>query len=239
MTSRETRPAARVALAAALVLTLRTVPAAGDERRLDLPHGYRALLFSPERHADQPRWPLLLYLHGAAERGDDLERAAATGPPKEIRAGRAVPMVVVAPLLPAGGTWEPARLGAVLDAVIAAEPIDAERIYLSGKSLGGFGAWTLAVASPRRFAALVPVAAAGDPSAVCALKEMPVWAFHNRDDPVVPLAKDQAGIDALTKCGGTARLTVFDARGHDAWTAAYAKPELYEWLLAQRRATRP
>src|SRR5262249_23229684 len=148
-------------------------------------------------------------------------------------------VVVVAPLLPAGETWEPARLSALLDAVLAKERVDPERVYLSGKSLGGSGAWALVVTAPRRFAALVPVASAADPATVCAANDVPVWAFHNRDDPVVPIAKDQAGIEALQRCGGTARITVFDAGGHDAWTAAYAKPELYEWLLAQHRASQP
>jgi predicted peptidase len=148
-------------------------------------------------------------------------------------------MIVVAPLLPSGRAWEPVRLAAVLDAVIAAEHVDADRVYLSGKSLGGFGAWALAAASAPRFAALVPVAAAGDPMTVCVSKDVPVWAFHNRDDPVVPVAKDEAGIAALERCGGTARLTVLDGKGHDAWTAAYATPELYAWLLSQHRTPRP
>src|SRR5262245_16448059 len=203
-------------------------PAPAETRELTgVQNGYRALLFVPDHYGERPQWPLLLYLHGAAERGDDLERAAATGPPKEIRDGRVLPLVVVAPLLPAGQTWEPARLGALLDGVLRTERIDPERVYLSGKSLGGFGAWALLVAVPGRFAALVPVAAAADPATVCAAKAVPVWAFHNRDDPVAALAKDQAAIDAFQHCGGTARLTVFDAGGHDAWSAAYAKPELY------------
>ena len=215
-------------------------PAPAETRQLTgIQNGYRALLFVPDHYAERPHWPLLLYLHGAAERGDDLERAAATGPPKEIGGGRALPLIVLAPILPAGQTWEAARLGALLDAVLATERVDPERVYLSGKSLGGFGAWTLATAAPRRFAALVPVAAAADPATVCASKDVPVWAFHNRDDPVVAVAKDEAGIAALQHCGGTARLTVFPAGGHDAWSAAYAKPELYEWLLSQHRASQP
>jgi len=214
--------------------------ATAETRQLTgIQNGYRALLFLPERYAERPRWPLMVYLHGAAERGDDLERAAATGPPKEIRGGRTLPLVVVAPLLPAGETWETARLGAVVDALLTTERIDPERVYLSGKSLGGFGAWTFAVAAPRRVAALVPVASAADPATVCAAKDVPVWAFHNHDDPVVAVAKDEAGIEALRRCGGTARLTVFPAGGHDAWTAAYAKPELYEWLLSQHRTRQP
>src|SRR5262249_45567197 len=112
-----------------VALLLRVALAAAAEQQLDVPQGYRALLFRPDHYPEQPRWPLLVYLHGAAERGDDLERAAVTGPPKEIRAGRALPMVVVAPLLPAGQQWDPARLAAVLDTVVAAEHIDPDRVY--------------------------------------------------------------------------------------------------------------
>jgi len=232
-----TRPAC-VLVAAAVVLLGGT--AFAEERVLTgSDGGYRALLFFPEHYGERSRWPLLLYLHGAAERGDDLERAAATGPPKEIRSGRAVAMVVVAPLLPADQRWEPGRLQALLDAVAAKERADPDRLYVSGKSLGGFGAWALAAAYPRRFAALVPVSAAGDPGTICALAGVPVWAFHNRDDPVVAVAKDEAAIAAFERCGGKARLTVFPAEGHDAWTAAYAEPELYEWLVAQRRTAAP
>ena len=227
-------PRSARALLAALVLL--NGGACAEERALaGIEGGYRALLFLPAHYGEQPRWPLLLYLHGAAERGDDLERAAATGPPKEIRSGRALAMIVVAPLLPADQRWDPGRLGAVLDAVAAKEHVDPERVYVTGKSIGGFGTWALAAAFPRRFAALVPVAAAGDPDTICALAAVPVWAFHNREDPVVAVAKDEAGIAALERCGGKARRTVFPATGHDAWTAAYAKPELYEWLLVQRR----
>jgi predicted peptidase len=227
------------ALVAAAVVVLGG-KALADERALtDIAGGYPGLLFLPEHYGEQPRWPLLLYLHGAIERGDDLERAAATGPPKEIRAGHALPLIVLAPLLPADQRWEPRRLRAVLDAVAARERVDPERVYVTGKSLGGFGVWALAAAYPRRFAALVPVAAAGDPSTVCTLAAVPVWAFHNRDDPVVAVSKDEASIKAFERCGGTARLTVLPAGGHDAWTAAYAKPELYDWLLARRRAAAP
>lgn len=223
-----------------LALLLTAGPALGERRELSgVAHGYRALVYRPAAAAEHPAWPLLLYLHGAVERGDDLERAAATGPPYEIERGRSLPLVVVAPLLPAGERWEPERLRAVLDAVVASEPVDRDRVYVSGKSLGGFGAWALATAFPTRFAALVPVSAAGDPETVCTLAGVRVWAFHNRDDPVVPVARTQAAIDALRRCGGRARLTVYPASGHDAWSATYAREDLWVWLLAQRRGAPP
>jgi predicted peptidase len=227
------------ALVAVAVVVLGGEARAEERTLTGIAGGYPALLFLPAHYDEQPRWPLLLYLHGAVERGDDLERAGATGPPKEIRADRVLPAIVVAPLLPAEQRWEPERLRAVLDAVVARERVDPDRVYATGKSLGGFGVWALAAAYPRRFAALVPVAAAGDPNTVCTLAAVPVWAFHNRDDPVVAVSRDEASIAAFERCGGKARLTVLPAGGHDAWTAAYAKPELYEWLLAQRRAAEP
>jgi predicted peptidase len=102
--------------------------------------------------------------------------------------------------------------------------------------MGAKGVWEWAAASPNRIAAIAPVANRVDPDRGCALKAVPIWAFHNDRDPVVPLAGAQKIVDAVNACGGSAKLTVFpDRDAHDAWNAAYAKPELFEWLLSQKR----
>jgi len=102
--------------------------------------------------------------------------------------------------------------------------------------MGGDGIWALALAAPRRFAAIAPISGVGDPESACALRSVPVWAFHGAVDPVVPLREDQEMVEALRACGGDAKLTVYPDAGHDAWTAAYGDPALYAWLLAHRRA---
>jgi predicted peptidase len=99
------------------------------------------------------------------------------------------------------------------------------------------GAWSYAWASmhPERFAAIAPVCGAWNPQVACRLTHVPVWAFHGAKDEVVPVAEDQAMIDAINACGGNAKITIYPDVGHDAWTPAYANPLLFEWLLEHRR----
>jgi predicted peptidase len=204
--------------------------AAGRERLhylLALPPGYD---LDAER-----RWPLMLFLHGAGERGDDIGLVRGYGIPKAIDDGFEIPAIAVSPQCPAGERWSASLLAALLDAVEAELRVGPDRIYLTGLSMGGFGAWALALAQPHRFAALVPVCGGGDARAVGVLRHLPVWAFHGARDDVVPLLRSEEMVEALQRAGGDVRFTVYPNAGHDSWTAAYAEPELYRWLFAQRR----
>ena len=194
------------------------------------------LLYVPHGAADAGRtWPLILFLHGSGERGGDIEVVKRNGPPKLLAAGQEMPFVVVSPQLPAGGDWSPEDLVVLLDDLQARLPVDPDRVYLTGLSLGGRGAWRLAARYPERFAAVVPVCGWGDPEVACRLTHVPIWAFHGAKDTVVPLADEQEMVDAVKKCGGDVRFTVYPDAGHDAWSATYANPELYTWLLAHTR----
>ena len=121
------------------------------------------------------------------------------------------------------------------DAVARAERIDRDRIYLTGLSMGGFGTWALALRHPERYAAILPVCGGGERQLARRLREMPIWAFHGDADQVVPVERSQEMIDAIKKLGGPPRFTAYPGVGHDSWTATYDNPEVYEWLLAQRR----
>ena len=114
-------------------------------------------------------------------------------------------------------------------------PIDPDRVYLTGLSMGGFGSWMLAMEHPGRFAAAVPICGGGDPRDVARIKDLPIWVFHGGKDPTVPLARSEAMVDALRKIGGRVKLTVYPDAGHDSWTATYENEDLYAWLLQQRR----
>ena len=129
----------------------------------------------------------------------------------------------------------PATLNAMLDDLLEQLPVDPDRVYLTGLSMGGIWTYGWAIQHPERFAAIAPVCGLWDPADACRLKDVPVWAFHGAQDPVVPLEGDQGMIDAIKACGGDARLTVYLYTGHDSWNQAYADPELYTWLLQQRR----
>ena len=180
--------------------------------------------------------PLVLFLHGAAERGTDLDGVLRHGLPARLAAGWRPGFAVVAPQCPPDRWWDPDPLAALLDHALATLPVDPARVYLTGLSMGGFGAWGLATRYPDRFAALAPVCGGGSPYFAGMLVDLPTWAFHGALDPVVPLRHSVEMVEAVRACGGAPRLTVYDDLAHDAWTRAYADPALYEWMLTQRRA---
>ncbi len=196
------------------------------------------LLYLPPEYGKAGRkWPLMVFLHGAGERGDDLELVALHGPPKLIAQGRQFPFIVVSPQCPKDAWWpgELDALKALLGHLIATHAVDEDRIYLTGLSMGGFGAWAWAVDEPDRFAALVPICGRGDPEKVSRITHLPVWVFHGAKDQTVPLEASQEMVDALKAAGAEPKFTVYPEAGHDSWTATYESQELYDWLLEQRR----
>ncbi|WP_412061806.1 prolyl oligopeptidase family serine peptidase [Rubrivirga sp. IMCC45206] len=191
-----------------------------------LPEGYDA---DPARE-----WPLMIFLHGAGERGGDLAMVGVHGPLKERRQGRDLPFVIVAPQVPTGQRWTVARVAASLDAALAQYRIDTARVYLTGLSMGGFGTWEAITRMPDRFAAAVPICGGGLPLGVGPAAGVPVWAFHGAMDTVVPIEQTIGMVRALREAGGDVRFTVYPDAGHDAWSETYANPEVYDWLLGHR-----
>ena len=113
--------------------------------------------------------------------------------------------------------------------------MDPRRVYLTGISLGGFGAWMIPPRRPGLFAAVVPVCGGGDPAEAPALVDLPIWAFHGGADPVVPARHSERMAAAVRAAGGAPRLTIYAGVGHASWEQAYAEPELPQWLLSKRR----
>ena len=200
------------------------------------------LLHLPDRYdSSKNKWPLILFLHGAGERGDDLSKVAVHGPPKLVgKAGQELPFVIVSPQCPVDDWWpsalQIAALGALLDDIVSRYRIDKDRIYVTGLSMGGYGTWSLAVAHPNRFAAIAPICGGGNPKAVASIAHLPVWVFHGAKDEAVPLAKSKEMVKALRRAGGKPKFTIYPNAGHDSWTAAYGKPGLYEWFLQHSRS---
>jgi predicted peptidase len=183
------------------------------------------------------RWPLMLFLHGAGERGTDLKLVMHHGPPKLVREGQQFQFIIVSPQCPQNERWY-TKLGlltALLNEVESNYAVDSSRIYLTGMSMGGFGTWALAIAHPDRFAAIAPVCGGGNPSQVCALRNVPVWCFHGAEDQIVLLKQSQEMVDALQACGGNVKFTIYPHTGHDSWTQTYANPFLYAWFLEHTR----
>lgn len=206
------------------------------ERTIKVTMAY--LLYLPQDYAQKDSWPLLLFLHGAGERGSDLNRVKVHGPPKLIEGGKHFPFIVVSPQCPNGQWWQPHELAALLDEIVEKYKVDVDRIYVTGLSMGGFGTWALGGFSPDRFAALVPICGGGDPMTARRLAHVPVWVFHGAKDPVVPLSASERMVEALKKANGNVKFTIDPEAGHDSWTKAYNDPELYRWLLDQKRTSR-
>ncbi len=192
-----------------------------------------------------PRWPLLLFLHGAGERGTDVQRVAIHGPPSLAKQGKEFPFIIVAPQCAEGQLWENESLLKLLDHIAAKYAVDPNRVYLTGLSMGGYGTWRLGLAHPERFAALVPICGGGNMIDAllgpgdkgAALRDLPIWAFHGAKDSVVPLDESERMVNALKKFGANdVKLTVYPEANHNSWTETYNNPELYAWLLAHSRA---
>lgn len=222
---------------------------------------HRYQVFVPSRAAGGRHPPVILFLHGSGERGDDGVKPTQSGlgPYLRDQAG-SFPAIVVFPQVPENGEWQGqnAKVAfAALDAATREFHGDASRTYLTGMSMGGYGVWELALMQPRRFAALVPVCGAvrqarderalyvtevvdeADPYAAIArqLREVPVWIFHGARDDLVPPGDDRKLIAAFHAAGAAdARYTEFPDANHNAWDPAYVQtPELWTWLFAQQK----
>lgn len=209
------------------------------ERAVTKVVGCQFLLYLPRNYGqEEKRWPLLLFLHGAGERGDDLKLVEIHGPPKLIAQGRDYPFIIVSPQCPVGVWWSLDVLNALLDEIVASYAVDEDRVYVTGLSMGGFGTWSLASERPERFAAIAPVCGGGNPLQTDRLKDVPAWVFHGAKDSVVPPKRSQEMVEALKKAGGEVELTLYPEAQHDSWTATYDNPRLYEWLLKHTRRQR-
>jgi predicted peptidase len=197
----------------------------------ELPH----LLFLPaDYETDAARqWPLILFLHGAGERGADPEKVRKHGLPKVTESNPHFPFVVVSPQCPAGTYWPylVGELNDLIERILAQYRVDRSRVYLTGMSMGGYGTFYLAMAHPTTFAALAPICGGGDPSKVGRIRHLPTWVFHGARDNVVPIEESEIMVSALRKAGADVQFTVYPHAGHDSWTATYNNPQLYEWFL--------
>jgi predicted peptidase len=194
------------------------------------------LLYLPTDYAKSDKsWPLVLFLHGAGETGSDLNKIKIHGPPKLIEQKKDFPFIVVSPQNPQRG-WQAETLNGLLDDVIAKYKVDKDRVYVTGLSMGGYGTWALATAHPEKFAAIVPICGGGNPADAKKIKDLPVWIFHGAKDMTVPPSRSEAMEKALKEAGAKeVKFTLYPDAGHDSWTATYNNPEVWEWLLKQKR----
>lgn len=222
---------------------------------------YRYQVYVPADYATRTDWPVILFLHGAGERGSDGLLQTAVGLAPAIRRDPSrFPAIVVFPQVPTDSTWSGAPAEAAIVALrqtMAQYRVDADRIYLTGLSMGGRGSWYVAYRHPTLFAALAPIcgwmtvnprfaatpvippdSGAPFPALARQLKTLPTWIFHGEMDRVVPVSGSREPFAALKDAGGNVRYTEFLGVDHNAWDATYASQEFVDWLFAQRRGRR-
>lgn len=258
-----------------ILLFLPLLGCAGQSFVPDRAHGFVSKVGRDPRHRYQvylpanwdprQRWPVIVYLHGGGERGDDGVRPTQVGlgPVVYEQAGK-FPFVVLFPQCERGSFWAAKDMerrveDAIRDAVCELGG-DPERIYLTGNSMGGYGTWLFGARHPGRFAALVPLcggvvppsgvkipmssdslAAASDPYAAAAqrIAQTPVWAFHGGSDWMVPPLITRKMVAALKAQGAAPRHTEYEGVGHEVERRAYREPSLWSWLLDQRSQQAP
>jgi predicted peptidase len=215
---------------------------------------YRQL--QPKDYDAKQRYPLVIFLHGAGERGDDnriqLKHGMANYAADDLR--EKFPAFVIAPQCPANQKWvdvdwsgekhtQPPKASPsmhatreLIDALQKEYSIDADRIYITGLSMGGYGTWDALQRFPELFAAGAPICGGGDPSLAERIKHIPIWVFHGEQDTVVKPIRSRSMVEALEAAGAKPKYTEYPKVGHDSWTATYANPEFHAWLFSQKRS---
>mgnify|MGYP001255445452 CR=1 FL=1 len=193
------------------------------------------LLYLPQDYSSASKSQLVFFLHGRGESFGPLSLVAKWGPPQFAARGDDLPYVLVSPQCPGDDSWskptQQQRLVELLDHVLKTFNVDENQICLTGLSMGGYGSWRLAADHPERFTTVVPICGGGGAADAEKLKDLPIWVFHGDQDSAVPFQRSVEMVEAIRKAGGTKiRFTSLEHVGHNCWSAAYATPELFQWI---------
>ncbi|MDR0521283.1 MAG: prolyl oligopeptidase family serine peptidase [Planctomycetaceae bacterium] len=220
-----------------------SIPRPIDPSKKETVHYFVFLPADYDKQAEAGGAPLLLFLHGIGECGNDageVNRVKNTGLPNFLEKpefSKKFSCIAVSPQCKKGYVWSPAQLMLLLDHVEKQFKVDKNRIYVSGLSMGGYGTWLCLNEAPNRFAAAVPICGGANPEWAKKLTNVPIWAFHGGNDNVVNKRFQTKMVEEIRAAGGTKIIfTLFDGVGHDAWTPAYANQLIYDWLFSQRLA---
>ena len=204
----------------------------------DTHFNFNYVKYLPKDFDENKKYPLVLFLHGAGERGEDLDISQRHGYMKHVREeGAEYPFIFVGPQCPDGKYWGcyTESLLAFLDYICEELPVDKERIYLTGLSMGGTGTWMLAMAAPERFACIAPICGSGICWNAGILKDIPVMMYHGDCDDIVPIEESVTMLKGINKRGGNAELKICYSMGHNAWDVAYSGDELINWMLSHKK----
>lgn len=202
------------------------------------------LLYLPKEYDRDTarRFPVVVFLHGAGESGTDIQQVTVHGIPMHIARGDQFPFIAVSPQCRKGSMvgWETVYLNKMLDDVMAEYRVDPDRVYLTGISMGGFGTFRWACENPERFAAIIPISGGGETAKAWKIRDIPTWVFHGAKDNIVSCKYSTDMVEALRAAGSDPKFTVYPEAAHsDCWQQAYETPELYEWMLSQKRIVAP
>lgn len=204
------------------------------EWKSNIYYNFKYTQYLPKDYDDTQEYPLVVFLHGAGERGDDLDVAARHGYMKYVREeGREYPFICISPQCPDNKYWGcyTESLLAFLDYILDTLPIDKKRVYLTGLSMGGTGTWMLAMAAPEKFAAIAPICGSGIYWYAGVLKDIPVFMYHGDCDDVVPISESVDMLNSINKRGGNAQLKICYGVKHNAWDYAYTDDSLIDWMM--------
>lgn len=209
----------------------------------------------PKNVAAGKKLPLVLFLHGAGERGTNNVSQLKHGVSALLQYGAKAndPAVLLAPQCPSGMQWvnvpwsapshtmpeqpsDSMRLAlALLREKLATLPIDPDRVYVTGVSMGGYGTWDAIQREPALFAAALPICGGGDTARAPSIKNIPVWTFHGDKDTAVPVNRSRDMAKALEACGGKIQYREYPGAGHDVWTRTYNDSDVLTWFFSQHR----
>lgn len=190
----------------------------------------------PNNYVEGRKYPTIMYLHGAGNRGNDINMVLTSTYYSVTDEYEDFPFVTVSPQCNETCWFDMfERLKRLAKKISNESFCDAERFYLMGLSMGGYATWQLGISCPELFAAMVPICGGGMNWLSERLVNMPIWAFHGSADERVYPDETRFFVNKINKCGGNAKLTVYEGVDHDCWTQTYQNPEVFAWLLKQRK----
>jgi len=206
-------------------------------------HQLKYLIYLPKDYLTK-KYPLVLFLHGAGERGTNLKDIEIHGLPKLVKNGKKFPFIIIAPQCPLNLWWSdplPVELlSKLVNDIVMKYGIHKNNVFCTGLSMGGYGTLALSIKNPKLFSAIIPICGGVDIKNffdILNLKDLPIWLFHGDKDEVIPLENSQSIYKVLKLVNKNIKLTVYKGVDHNSWDRAYDDNELYKWMLSHKETS--
>tara|TARA_B100001564_G_scaffold358670_1_gene377994 strand:- start:780 stop:1448 length:669 start_codon:yes stop_codon:yes gene_type:complete len=206
-------------------------------------HQLKYLIYLPNDYLTK-KYPLVLFLHGAGERGTNLKDIEIHGLPKLVRNGKKFPFIIIAPQCPLNLWWSDPLpvdlLSELVNDIVMKYGIHKNNVFCTGLSMGGYGTLALSIKNPKLFSAIIPICGGMDIKNffdILNLKDLPIWLFHGDKDEVIPLENSQSIYKVLKPVNKNIKLTVYKGVDHNSWDRAYDDNELYKWMLSHKETS--